>query len=419
VIVGAGPAGLLLGLRLAKENIDVTLVDMGHELDTQPRATHYASPAVQELRKAGVLEDVRARGFTPDGVCWRKLDQTYLAGIQMGVVKGDPDAMVCLPLNQLGQVFVEHLKNYPSAKILWSHEVIGIEQDEKAARVTCKTPNGEVTIAGDYVVGCDGANSKVRRALFGDWEFPGKTWAEQIVATNVSSLVRGSNCRSTIPLKSGIILTPTLSSTGNTGTWPPVSPTRACGESPTVNSPVSLAKMYVSPLSSQVLISQLIARQPMKFETMLPGNPKPGEYKLTNISPYKIHQRCAEKFRVGRFLLVADAAHLCNPFGGLGLTGGMVDAGNLADCIIGVAEGIADSSIFDKYDEIRRAMWHKIINPVSSDNILRLHSQDPDKVLENDEFLITLAKAEKDPKLMEQMIVVSSRLRGFSDELGD
>ena len=49
MIVGAGPAGLLLGLRLAKENIDVTLVDMGHELDTQPRATHYASPAVQEF----------------------------------------------------------------------------------------------------------------------------------------------------------------------------------------------------------------------------------------------------------------------------------------------------------------------------------------------------------------------------------
>ena len=144
----------------------------------------------------------------------------------------------------------------------------------------------------------------------------------------------------------------------------------------------------------------------MKYEVMLPGNPKPGDYKLTNISPYKIHQRCAEKFRVGRFLLVADAAHLCNPFGGLGLTGGMVDAGNLADCLIGLAEGIANDDILDKYDEIRRAMWHKIINPVSSDNILRMHSQDPEKALENDEFLKMLVKAETDPELMEQMILV-------------
>jgi 2-polyprenyl-6-methoxyphenol hydroxylase-like FAD-dependent oxidoreductase len=152
--------------------------------------------------------------------------------------------------------------------------------------------------------------------------------------------------------------------------------------------------------------SKLIARQPYKYETMLPGNPKPGDYKLTNISPYKIHQRCAEKFRQGRFLLVADAAHLCNPFGGLGLTGGMVDSGNLADCLIGIADGVADDSILDKYDEIRRAMWHKIINPVSSDNILRMHAQDPDTALETDEFLKLLVKAEKDPQLMEQLILV-------------
>jgi 2-polyprenyl-6-methoxyphenol hydroxylase-like FAD-dependent oxidoreductase len=58
---------------------------------------------------------------------------------------------------------------------------------------------------------------------------------------------------------------------------------------------------------------ELRARQPMKFEKMLPGHPKPGEYKLANFSPYKIHQRLAEKMRVGRFLLAADAAHLCNP----------------------------------------------------------------------------------------------------------
>ena len=58
---------------------------------------------------------------------------------------------------------------------------------------------------------------------------------------------------------------------------------------------------------------KLIARQPWKFETMLPGHPEPHEYKLVGISPYKIHQRLAEKMRVGRFLLAADAAHLCNP----------------------------------------------------------------------------------------------------------
>jgi hypothetical protein len=56
---------------------------------------------------------------------------------------------------------------------------------------------------------------------------------------------------------------------------------------------------------------ELIARQPMKFEAFLSGHPKPdsGAWKLANISPYKIHQRLAEKMRVGRILLAADAAH--------------------------------------------------------------------------------------------------------------
>ena len=54
---------------------------------------------------------------------------------------------------------------------------------------------------------------------------------------------------------------------------------------------------------------ELIARQPMKFEAMLPGHPKPGDYELAAINPYKIHQRLVEKMRVGRICLAADAAH--------------------------------------------------------------------------------------------------------------
>lgn len=58
---------------------------------------------------------------------------------------------------------------------------------------------------------------------------------------------------------------------------------------------------------------QMRERQPWKFRTFVPGAPEPDEYKLVSFSPYKIHQRCAESFRKGRFLLAADAAHLCNP----------------------------------------------------------------------------------------------------------
>jgi len=58
---------------------------------------------------------------------------------------------------------------------------------------------------------------------------------------------------------------------------------------------------------------ELVARQPEKFRTFLSGHPGSESYEIANFSPYKIHQRCAPNLWVGRIILAADAAHLCNP----------------------------------------------------------------------------------------------------------
>lgn len=62
-------------------------------------------------------------------------------------------------------------------------------------------------------------------------------------------------------------------------------------------------------------LEEIKARQPMKYEAILPG-PRPLKYDLKMLSPYRIHQRCSSRFRIGRIFLAGDAAHLCNPFGG-------------------------------------------------------------------------------------------------------
>lgn len=153
---------------------------------------------------------------------------------------------------------------------------------------------------------------------------------------------------------------------------------------------------------------------PKKYETMLPGHPKPGEYKLVNWYPYRQHQRCAPKFRLGRVCLAADAAHVCNPWGGMGLTGGIVDVGGLAECLEGIQQGLADDTILDKYDEVRRDIYNNVINPVSSSNFLRVSSQDPDKALETDETLKMFERANHDPEVKKQVDAVRSELRVLS-----
>jgi 2-polyprenyl-6-methoxyphenol hydroxylase-like FAD-dependent oxidoreductase len=158
---------------------------MGVDVDYRPRAAHYATPAVRELEKAGILDDVIAEGFKPHGVCWRRPNGELLAILDHVDTLDDRYALVCLPLGQLGALMVRHTKQYPNITVRWDHEVIAISQDEKVAKVVANTKDGQKEFEGDYVVGCDGANSKVRRELFGEWNYPGKTWDEYVVATNV------------------------------------------------------------------------------------------------------------------------------------------------------------------------------------------------------------------------------------------
>jgi len=82
LIVGAGPAGLLLALFLAKKGIQTHVIDSGGALDNQPRATHYGTAAVHELAGAGVLDDIQAEGLICRNFCRRKLTGEVIAGLE-------------------------------------------------------------------------------------------------------------------------------------------------------------------------------------------------------------------------------------------------------------------------------------------------------------------------------------------------
>ena len=73
------------------------------------------------------------------------------------------------------------------------------------------------------------------------------------------------------------------------------------------------------------------------------------------------------------------------------------------DSLDGIHRGLADDSILDKYDEIRRKIWHDIINPMSSENMTRLYTLDADTAVDNDPFFKLLKQAEQDQELMDRM----------------
>ncbi|KAL2062477.1 hypothetical protein VTL71DRAFT_6743 [Oculimacula yallundae] len=376
IVVGAGPSGLVLSLLLAKvPGITVILLDSASKVDDRPRAAHYAPSAIRVLAAAGVLPDIRARGLIPDNMTWRNIRGEVITSIKnVSQHPYNPEALTVLPLNMLGELLLEHVARHNNIEVRWNANVVDVVNgEEKVWAVVRRTTEAgdDKKVEGDYLVGCDGANSSVRGKLFGT-SFPGKTWDAQIVATNVY-----------YPLEKfgyddiNFVIDPVdyymAAKITKDGMWR-----------------VSYGE------DTALTLEQVIAHQPAKYERMLPGNPKPGSYKLLNVGPYRIHQRCAPSFRVGRVLLAADAAHLCNPFGGLGLTGGLVDVSGLAQCFEGIARGVAGDEILNLYDSVRRGLWETVINPISSENFLRVSATDPEKALTDDPFLMIVNEAEED-----------------------
>ncbi len=156
---------------------------------------------LHEFRRVpGLMQRVLAEAFIPDAVAWRHLDGREIVSVSSGNEKGK-ETMISLPLDGLLPIMVNLLGEMRDddkgvGRLLLQHEVVKVgqpEEDGKKAWVDVKVPGEEGTqrFEASYVVGCDGANSTVRKALFGD-SWPGFTWDKQIVATNVGDEIPSS-----------------------------------------------------------------------------------------------------------------------------------------------------------------------------------------------------------------------------------
>lgn len=150
------------------------------------------------LRRAGVLDKIRQRGLSPYSMTWRRVDGSIINRLTGLNSNPNTGGFIMFPVNDLASFLREELCNLPAAKIYWNRTVATVGQDDTTAWVDC---SDGTRFKADFVVGCDGATSIVRKSLFGR-KFPGKTWDPIIVATNV--------CRSL--LVTADMLTPVLCS---------------------------------------------------------------------------------------------------------------------------------------------------------------------------------------------------------------
>jgi 2-polyprenyl-6-methoxyphenol hydroxylase-like FAD-dependent oxidoreductase len=86
-------------------------------------------------------------------------------------------------------------------------------------------------------------------------------------------------------------------------------------------------------------------------------------------SRFRIHHRVADSYRVGRLLLVGDAAHVHSPAGGQGMNLGIQDGVALGDTLAAVLAGAPDS-VLDDYSAARRPIAQQVVE--MTDRLTRL-----------------------------------------------
>jgi len=281
--------------------------------------------------------------------------------------------------NRLGEMALRRLSEMPNFSVHWNTSFTGLLQDARGVTATAASPEGAREFRVGWVIGADGAGSAVRKAA--GLGFEGITWPQRFVATNILyDFEADGYARATLMIdpQYGAI----IAKIDAQGLW-------RC----TYCEDAALPE------------EQVLERMPAYFRAVLS---RPDQYELKMYSPYRMHQRAAERFRLGRVLLAGDAAHATNPTGGLGLTSGLFDTYVLYEALAAVIHGAADDAILDRYSQERRRIFLDYASPRASENKrLIYHSSDPAR-LEQD--LRVLRRLQTDRDFLMQTVTFTKQL---------
>lgn len=114
-------------------------------------------------------------------------------------------------------------------------------------------------------------------------------------------------------------------------------------------------------------------------------------------------------------LLAGDAAHACNPCGGLGLTTGVMDANALSQILGAVIHGQASEHLLDDYAEQRRRIFLEVTSPSAQHFKQQLSERDPARRAEQRAIM---RKSMDDPATAQMATLIAQRIMGEPLTLG-
>ncbi len=369
IIAGAGPVGLVAAAKLVSAGIPVHMLEAGADLGTESRASTFHPPTLDMLDEFGATAPLMAQGLKAPQLQYRLHDGGLIAGFDFT----DISDLTAHPYRvqseqfKLTRILLNGLQSNPSFQIEFGAEVERVENDGSQARVHV-TSNGRSSVrTAAWVLGADGARSNVRRSL--DIEFEGFTWPDRFLVLSTPY-----DFKARIPdlVSVNYVADPECwyFLLQIPGLWRVMFP---------ISAEMSDDDALV-PAFGQTLLQRIIPQE---------------TFEVTHATLYRVHQRVAKTFRLGRVALAGDAAHINNPLGGMGMNGGIHDAISYAGKLIEVIGGRAPESLLDAYDRQRRAVTIEAVQKQTIQNKTDLEAKTPEA---RAEFRERLLKIKGDPE---------------------
>jgi putative polyketide hydroxylase len=359
LIVGAGPAGLVTAIGLARHGVRSIVIERHASTSIFPRATGVSTRSMEIFRSWGIDDAVREGGWRviPRQATVRSLaDPDPVEGAlgfpdEADAARVSPTMAAVSPQDHLEPVLVDHFRSLGMGEIRFSTELVSFEQDDAGvtAVVRDRVDGSERTIGAAYLVGADGHRSTVRESLGIPMEGPDD------LGQFLSTLFR-ADLRSALGERMyGLYMIAGEGSEDGDGATPAGPP---AGAPPTVLVPSGADDRFVFAVPLPPGIDDAaVARMfpPERTLAMIRAATGMPELDIEIIarSAFAFSAQVAARARDGRAFLVGDAAHRMTPRGGRGMNTAIADAFDLGWKLAWVCRGLADPALLDSFETER------------------------------------------------------------------
>jgi len=333
LIVGAGPTGLMMAYALARQGIQIQIIDKKSARTPSSNATWVQARTLEIFDQLGLLDSFKHYGHSCDTIYIHPNGEDSFS-ISFKEANSISPFILMLPQSKTEQILEDAL-NQLGYYVERNVELLDVKQDDAGVTAFVRIDEDKKeTLKTEWLIGCDGANSQVREAC--NLSFSGSDLKEQfLVADATINFSHFSKDQFHYYFSQGTLLT--------------IFP---LGE----NKYRIAANLHLPYLRKLLTTGDVIDIVQERAQ---------GSFHISSvewISPFWIHSKLVTKMRQASIFLAGDAAHILSPAAGQGMNMGIQDAYNLAWKLGFVIKSNAKTSLLDTYHSERHPVAEKTVS---------------------------------------------------------